>query len=100
MRLPSPFKSLFDPLFDSTTLGFSQVTVGYKAIGACTIVYNTDLQRGRAMMSMFRDVTLEIYACFQSLLPLYYLWYNIVNMAFKTFIKCLEVTNVFSHVYI
>ena len=39
----------------------------YKAIGACTIVYDTDLQRGRAVTSMFRDVTIEIYACFQSL---------------------------------
>ena len=51
----------------------------YKAIGACTIVCNTDLQRGRAVMSMFRDVTIEIYVCFQSLLPLYYLWLHIVH---------------------
>ena len=42
----------------------------YKAIGACTIVYTTDLQRGHAMTSMFRDVTIEIYARFQSLLSL------------------------------
>ena len=39
----------------------------YKAIGACTILYDTDLQRGRAVTSMFRDVTIEIYARFQSL---------------------------------
>ena len=41
----------------------------YKAIGACTIVYmyGTDLQRGRAVTSMFRDVTIETYARFQSL---------------------------------
>ena len=44
----------------------------YKTIGACTIVYNTDLQRGRAVTSMFHDVT-TLYAGFQSLLPLYYL---------------------------
>ena len=73
-------KSLFrlpDPLLDSTILGFSQVTVEYKAleaIGACTIVCDTDLQRGRAMTSLFRNVTIELYAHFQSLLPLYYLW--------------------------
>ena len=29
----------------------------YKAIGACTIVYDTDLQRRHAVTSMFRDVT-------------------------------------------
>ena len=40
------------------------------AIGACTTVYDTDLQRGRAVTSMFRDVTIEIYARFQSLGPL------------------------------
>ena len=34
---------------------------------ACTILYDTDLQRGRAVTSMFRDVTIEIYARFQSL---------------------------------
>ena len=34
----------------------------YKAIGACTILYDTDLQRGAC-----RDVTIEIYARFQSL---------------------------------
>ena len=34
----------------------------YKAIGACTLVYDTDLQRGAC-----RDVTIEIYAHFQSL---------------------------------
>ena len=34
----------------------------YKAIGACTIVCDTDLQRGRAVTSMFRDVTIEINA--------------------------------------
>ena len=39
----------------------------YKAIGACTILCDTDLQRGRAVTSMFRDVTIEIYARFQSL---------------------------------
>ena len=39
----------------------------YKAIGACTILYDTDLQRGHAVTSMFRDITIEIYACFQSL---------------------------------
>ena len=39
----------------------------YKAIGACTILYDTDLQRGRAVTSMFHDVTIEIYARFQSL---------------------------------
>ena len=39
----------------------------YKAIGACTIVYDTDLQRGRAVTSMFCDVTIEIYVRFQSL---------------------------------
>ena len=44
----------------------------YKAIGACTIVYDTDLQRGRAVTSLFRDVTIELYARFQSL-SLYYL---------------------------
>ena len=36
----------------------------YKAIGACTILYNTDLQRGRAVTSMFHDVTIEIYVRF------------------------------------
>ena len=45
----------------------------YKAIEVSTIVYDTDLQRGRAVTSMFHDVTIEIYARFQSLLPLYYL---------------------------
>ena len=39
----------------------------YKAIGACTILYDTDLQRGHAVTSMFRDVTIEIYVRFQSL---------------------------------
>ena len=39
----------------------------YKAIGACTILYDTVLQRGRAVTSMFCDVTIEIYARFQSL---------------------------------
>ena len=43
----------------------------YKAIGACTIVYDTDLQRGRAVTNMFRDVTIEIYARFQSLSIIY-----------------------------
>ena len=35
----------------------------YKAIGACTIVlvYDTDLQRGRAMTSLFRDVTTDAF---------------------------------------
>ena len=28
------------------------------------------------MTSLFRDVTIELYARFQSLLPLYYLWFN------------------------
>ena len=32
------------------------------------------LQRGHAVMSLFRDVTIELYARFQSL-PLYYLWF-------------------------
>ena len=50
----------------------------YKAIGACTIVYDTDLQRGRAVTSMFRDVTIEICVRFQSLLPLYYLWWHCI----------------------
>ena len=67
-RLPRPFKSLFsllDPLFDSTTLRLLLNTRLYKAIGACTILYDTDLQlRGRAVTSMFRDVTIEIYARF------------------------------------
>ena len=51
----------------------------YKAIGACNIMYDTDLQRGRAVTSMFHDVTIEIhvYARFQSLLPLYYLCLDI-----------------------
>ena len=42
-----------------------------KAVGACTIVCDTDLQGGRAMTSLFCDVTIELYTCFQSLLPLY-----------------------------
>ena len=42
-------------------------------------MYDTDLQRGRAVTSMFHDVTIEIhvYARFQSLLPLYYLCLDI-----------------------
>ena len=64
-----PFRSLFSllsPLLHSTTLSFSQITRLYKAIKDSTIVRDaslyhscTDLQRGRAVTSLFRDVTIE-----------------------------------------
>ena len=71
--VPRPFKSLFHCLIPcSIALHLFLVrlllnTRLFKAIGACTILYDTDLQRGRAVTSMFRDVTVEIYARFQSL---------------------------------
>ena len=54
-------------------------------------MYDTDLQfmqRGRAVTSMFRDITIEIYARFQSLLPLYYLWFNLEEETADTTHSC------------
>ena len=77
-RLLRPLKLLFSLLGPGSIalrfslVGLSSNTRVYKAVGARTIVRNTDLQRERAVTRLFRDVTVELYARFQSLLPLYH----------------------------
>ena len=80
MYLQKLFKHTFHCLvylFDSSTLGSDLVTVEHsalKAIATCTTLGYNNLQRGRTVTSFRHYIPIYTYVCFQSLLPLYYLW--------------------------